>query len=359
VGLGLDNLLVPRVLFFLLGFAAALAKSDLAIPDAIGKALSLYLMLAIGLKGGMALAAGSGEGLMANLVAGVATSFVLPFQAVAVLHRTLGLDRPTAAAVAGHYGSVSVVTFAAATTFVTTQGLAPEPYMPAVLAVMEVPAIVSAFWLARRSQAAGAGSRPSSAELVREVALSGSIVVLIGSFGIGAVIPPGAVKDLTPFVKDIFPGILCIFLLDIGIIAGRQLAKARQFKVALIALGLIMPVVGSSVGLACGVLIGMSPGGVALFAVLAASAFYIAVPAVMRAALPEANPAVYMTLALGITFPFNIRIGIPLYTSAAQWIVGRPGDAMTETGFKRIEIITEFLRAGQVTAILDKAGASG
>ncbi|MDX2144264.1 MAG: sodium-dependent bicarbonate transport family permease [Rhodospirillaceae bacterium] len=322
MGFGLDNLLAPPVLFFLLGFAAALAKSDLAVPDAIGKALSLYLMLAIGLKGGMALAVGSGEGLAASLAAGVVMSFALPFLAFAVLYRPLGLDRPTAAAVAGHYGSVSVVTFAAATTFVTAQGLAPEPYMPAVLALMEVPAIVSALWLARRGQAASVGPRPNAAELVREVALSGSIVVLIGSFIIGAVIPPAAAKDLSPFVKDIFPGILCIFLLDIGIIAGRQLAKAHQLKPALIAFGLIMPLVGSSVGLAAGIVIGLSPGGVALFAVLAASASYIAVPAVMRVALPEANPAVYMTLSLGITFPFNILVGIPLYTSIARSVAG-------------------------------------
>jgi hypothetical protein len=326
VGLGLDNILAPPVLFFLLGFAAALAKSDLSIPDAIGKALSLYLMLAIGLKGGMALTTGSGEGLVASLAAGVALSFAMPFVAFAVLHRPLGLDRPTAAAVAGHYGSVSVVTFAAATTFVTALGLTPEPYMPAVLALMEVPAIVSALWLARRGlvQTSGqpSGSRPRTADLIREVVLSGSIVVLIGSFVIGAVIPAAAANDLKPFVSDVFPGILCIFLLDIGIIAGRQLAKAHQLKPALIAFGLIMPLLGAALGLACGSLIGLGAGGVALFAVLAASASYIAVPAVMRVALTEANPAVYMTLSLGITFPFNILIGIPLYTSAAQRLIG-------------------------------------
>jgi hypothetical protein len=319
---GLDNLLAPPVLFFLLGFGAALAKSDLSIPDAIGKALSLYLMLAIGLKGGMALATGSGEGLVASLAAGVALSFALPFLGFAILHRPLGLDRPTAAAVAGHYGSVSVVTFAAATAFLTARDMAPEPFMPAVLALMEVPAIVTALWLARRGPVAVVGPRPDTTELVREVLLSGSIVVLIGSFLIGWVIPATAAADLTPFVKDIWPGILCIFLLDIGIIAGRQLAKAHQLKPALIVFGLVMPLVGSVFGLASGILIGLTPGGVALFAVLAASASYIAVPAVMRVALPEANPAVYMTLSLGITFPFNILIGIPLYTSAAQWATG-------------------------------------
>jgi uncharacterized protein len=314
----IDSLLAAPVLFFLLGFAAALARSDLSIPDSIGKALSLYLMLSIGLKGGMSLAQGSGDGLIASLSAGVILSFVMPLLAFAALLGVLKLDRPTAAAVAGHYGSVSVVTFAAASAYVLQQSLTPEPYMPAVLALMEVPAIITALWLARRGQAQVADSLGSNIQLVREVALSGSIVVLIGSFLIGAILPPTAAKDLSPFVKDIFPGILCVFLLDMGLIAGRQLAHAHQLKGGLIAFGLIMPLIGACLGLGAGLLIGLSPGGVALFATLAASASYIAVPAVMRVALPEANPAVYMTLSLGITFPFNIIFGIPLYTALAQ-----------------------------------------
>jgi hypothetical protein len=319
----IDAVLTPPVLFFLLGFAAALARSDLSIPDAIGKALSLYLMLAIGLKGGISLAQGSGEGLLASLSAGVMLSFTMPFIAYAMLAGVLRLDRPTAAAVAGHYGSVSVVTFAAATAYVVQQNLEPEPYMPAVLALMEVPAIISALWLARRGAAASAAQhRAGNAELLREVALSGSIVVLIGSFAIGAVIPAGPAKDLSPFIKDIWPGILCIFLLDMGLIAGRQLAQAHQLKPGVIVFGLIMPLIGAGLGLAAGLACGLSTGGVALFAVLAASASYIAVPAVMRVALPEANPAVYMTLSLGITFPLNIILGVPLYTAAAQRLTG-------------------------------------
>jgi uncharacterized protein len=314
----IDSLLAAPVLFFLLGFAAALARSDLSIPDSIGKALSLYLMLSIGLKGGMSLAQGSGDGLIASLSAGVVLSFLMPLLAFLVLFGPLKLDRPTAAAVAGHYGSVSVVTFAAASAYVLQQALTPEPYMPAVLALMEVPAIITALWLARRGQAQVSESLGSNVHLVREVALSGSIVVLIGSFLIGSVLPPTAANDLSPFVKDIFPGILCIFLLDMGLIAGRQLAQAHQLKGGLIAFGLVMPLIGAGLGLGAGLLIGLSPGGVALFATLAASASYIAVPAVMRVALPEANPAVYMTLSLGITFPFNIIFGIPLYTALAQ-----------------------------------------
>ncbi len=318
----IDTLLAPPVLFFLLGFAAALARSDLTIPDAIGKALSLYLMLAIGLKGGISLAQGSGAGLLPSLAAGVALSFMLPFLAFGALSGILKLDRPTAAAVAGHYGSVSVVTFAAASAYVVQQQLSPEPYMPAVLALMEVPAIISALWLARRGQGAASQSHTTTADLLREVALSGSIVVLIGSFAIGAVIPASAANDLTPFVKGIWPGILCIFLLDMGLIAGRQLAQAHQLKGGLIAFGLIMPVFGAAFGFSAGLLCGLSPGGVALFAVLGASSSYIAVPAVMRVALPEANPAVYMTLSLGITFPFNIIFGVPIYTALAQRFVG-------------------------------------
>ena len=244
----INSLLAPPVLFFLLGFGASLARSDLSIPDAIGKALSLYLMLAIGLKGGISLAQGSGEGLVASLSAGVILSFCAPFLAFGALSGLLKLDRPTAAAVAGHYGSVSVVTFAAASAYVVQLQLTPEPFMPAVLALMEVPAIISALWLARRGQGAASQSHASNAELLREVVLSGSIVVLIGSFVIGAIIPPAAAKDLTPFVKDIWPGILCIFLLDMGLIAGRQLAQAHQLKGGLVAFGIVMPLIGAGAG---------------------------------------------------------------------------------------------------------------
>ncbi|MDW8398875.1 MAG: sodium-dependent bicarbonate transport family permease [Acetobacteraceae bacterium] len=309
------------VLFFALGFAAALARSDLAVPDALSKALSLYLMLAIGVKGGIAIAApGGAEGLLPALLAGLLLSFLLPVPAYAALRGTTGLDRPTAAAVAGHYGSVSVVTFAAGMAAVEASGLRGEPFLPAVLAAMETPAILTALLLARRG---GARAPKDRTRLLREVLLNGSVVLLLGSFLIGWIGGTRAAAALSPFVEGLFQGVLCLFLLDMGLLAARQLRAApKALDARLVVFGLLMPLFGAGCGLAAGLLSGLSPGGVALMAVLAGSASYIAVPAAMRLALPEADPGVYVTLSLAVTFPFNVVLGIPLYLTLAQRLAG-------------------------------------
>jgi hypothetical protein len=316
------SLLIPiPVMFFGLGLAAGLARSDLSVPDAVAKGLSLYLMLAIGLKGGMALATpGAAEGLVAALAVGVALSFLMPLPAYALLRGGAGLDRVTAAAVAGHYGSVSVVTYAAAFGVLTARGIPSEGFMPAVLAAMETPAILTALLLARRGQS---GPVRGKRHLAREVLLNGPVVLLLGAFLIGWLGGEAARAQLAPFTEGLFPGALCLFLLEMGLLAARQLRAAPgRLNARLVAFGLVMPLIGAAAGLAGGVLAGLSPGGVALLATLAASASYIAVPAAMRLALPEADAGIYVTLSVAITFPFNIVVGIPLYLWAARLVAG-------------------------------------
>lgn len=310
------GVLAPPVLFFLLGATAALLRSDLAVPDAVGKGLSLYLMLAIGFKGGVAVAAAPlGWTLLAAIVAGIALSFLLPFLAYGGLRAATRLDAVTAASVAGHYGSVSVVTFVTATAYLAAAGIAHEGFMPAVMALMETPAILSALWLARR---AGAGSPGvTTGHVLRDVAVNGSVLLLLGSFIVGWLTGERGMAQLKPFVDTLFPGLLCLFLLDMGLIAARQLREGRALSPRVILFGAVMPPVGAACGLVAGMAAGLTPGGVALMAVLGGSASYIAVPAVMRLALPQANPGVAMTLSLAISFPLNVIVGIPLYTAAA------------------------------------------
>jgi hypothetical protein len=317
--ISLAALLPPPVLFFALGFAAGAARSDLAVPDALARALSLYLMVAIGLKGGAALAMpGASEGLWQALLGGVLLSLLLPLPAFLALRAATGLDRETAAAVAGHYGSVSVVTYAAAAGTLQTAGVAHEGFMPAVLAAMETPAILTALLIARSGRGAGAPAPASSQRLLREVFLNGSVVLLLGSFAIGWLGGPAGKAQLAVFTEGLFPGALCLFLLEMGLVAIRQLrAAGRGLQPPVVAFGLLMPLAGAAAGLATGMLAGLSPGGVGLMAVLGGSASYIAVPAAMRLALPQADAGVYVTLSLAVTFPFNILLGIPLYLRLA------------------------------------------
>ncbi|MFT7059128.1 MAG: hypothetical protein ACJASV_001635 [Pseudorhodobacter sp.] len=315
-----SNLLSPVILFFVLGLAAAFARSDLSVPEAAAKAMSLYLLFAIGFKGGVAV---SGHGidlrLVATLIAGVALSFALPLLAFGLLRKMTLLSVTDAAAVAAHYGSISIVTFVTATSVLTARGIEFEGYMVAVAAAMEAPAIVSALWLVTR----GGKAQTSDGDLWREILLNGSIVLLVGSFLIGAITGGKGLQEIQSFIVSPFKGVLCLFLLDMGLIAGRGLRQSRGTMTApLFVFGMIMPLLGASLGLLAGLAIGLSTGGVALLMVLSGSASYIAVPAAMRVALPEANPSIYLTLSLGVTFPFNLVIGIPLYVALAGALTG-------------------------------------
>jgi hypothetical protein len=314
------NLISPIILSFALGLLAAFALSDLTIPEAVAKGMSIYLLFAIGFKGGASVAShGVDATLLLAVGAGVILSFGLPLIAFALLKVMTNLSRTDAAAVAAHYGSISIVTFVAATSVLEGRMIDAEGYMVAVAAAMEAPAILSALWLVARS---GTGGKMEEG-LMREIMLNGSIVLLVGAFAIGMITGEKGLADIAPFIVSPFKGVLCLFLLDMGLIAGRGLRSAKGIvTLPIVAFGIAMPLIGASFGLAAGLLIGLSTGGILLMMVLAASASYIAVPAAMRVALPQANPAVYLTLSLGITFPFNLTLGIPLYLTVAQMVTG-------------------------------------
>ncbi|MFK7944128.1 MAG: sodium-dependent bicarbonate transport family permease [Paracoccaceae bacterium] len=317
------NLTSPMVLFFALGFVAAMARSDLSFPEAAAKTLSLYLLFAIGFKGGAGVAEhGIDLTLGLTLFAGTILSAIIPLIAFYALRVISGLSLVDAAAVAAHYGSISIVTFVAATSALTDRGIAYEGYMVAVAALMETPAILVALWLARSAIAERPGSGQDGG-LMREIMLNGSIVMLTGAFIIGWITGAEGLDEVSGLIIDPFKGVLCLFLLDMGLVAGRGMRTgARHLSAPVIMFGLLMPLLGSVMGGVTGAMIGLSPGGIALLATLSASASYIAVPAAMRVALPEANPSIYLTLSLGVTFPFNLTVGIPLYIAMAQTLGG-------------------------------------
>lgn len=318
--LAATNLTSPIILSFALGLFAALVRSDLSVPEAAAKALSIYLLFAIGFKGGVAVAAhGLDARLVLALLAGALLSAVLPFAAFVLLRMLTRLDRLNAAAVAGHYGSISIVTFVAGTSVLEQQGIAAEGYMVAVAAIMEAPAILSALWLVSR----GEGGARMDAGLWREILFNGSIVLLVGAFLIGLITGADGLAEIESFIVMPFKGVLCLFLLDMGLVAGRGLRQSHGVITrSLLLFGVLMPLIGSVAGLLAGLALGLSTGGVVLMMVLAASASYIAVPAAMRVALPEADPGIYLTLSLGITFPFNLTLGIPLYLAMASALAG-------------------------------------
>lgn len=317
----LANLLSPPVLCFLLGILAGAVRSDLEIPEAVARGLALLLIFAIGFKGGVELArSGSTLAVLPALAAAFLLSLLLPLPAYGLLRLLSPVGRIDAAAIAAHYGSVSIVTYVAATSFLGARGMAFEGSMAAVVAVMEMPAILTGLLLA------GGGERPIDArrrrELAHEILANGSVVLLLGSFAIGLVTGAPGLARLEPVVVGGFQGMLAFFLLDMGLLVARRFAGFRTLGPGLLAFAIVMPLVGAAIGLATGRLVGLSTGGVALLATLAASASYIAVPAAMRLALPRADPSLALSLALGVTFPFNLVLGIPLYVAAAERLAG-------------------------------------
>jgi hypothetical protein len=319
-----QNILSPIILSFILGLGAALARSSLSVPEAVAKGMSIYLLFAIGFKGGVSVSShGLDARLAFSLVAGVVLSFFLPIVAFALLRAITRLTPLDAAAVAGHYGSISIVTFVSAAAILTDRAIASEGYMVAVAAAMEAPAILTALWLAARATGGGDAPKRMDADLWREVLLNGSIVLLVGAFVIGAITGEKGLSDIESFVVSPFKGVLCLFLLDMGLVAGRGLRQSRGvLGLGAVSFGVIMPLVSATLALPLGLWLGLSAGGLMLLMTLAASASYIAVPAAMRVALPEANPSIYLTLSLGVTFPFNLAIGIPLYLAVAQSVTG-------------------------------------
>ncbi|MDP3546832.1 MAG: sodium-dependent bicarbonate transport family permease [Phreatobacter sp.] len=314
----MEVLLSPVILFFVLGVLAAAARSDLSIPEPIAKGMALYLMAAIGLKGGVEVSASGFSPLMASAaVAGLALSCLIPVGAFALL-RSLGrLPRLDAAAVAAHYGSVSVVTFVAGSEMLAAAGMAPAGFMVAVLALMETPAIIAGLLLARGVRAGDAHERR---ELLRETLLNGTVVLLLGSFVIGLVVGKKGFATVAPVFDSGFRGVLCLFLLDMGLVAIRRLRETRSLTLRLASLGIVLPVINGALGTLLGHFIGLDAGSAAGLGILAASASYIAVPAAMRLALPQADAGLSLAMSLAVTFPFNIAIGIPAISYLARWL---------------------------------------
>ena len=319
IDVGISALLSPMILFFILGGFAGLVRSDLNVPDAMGKAMSIYLMAAIGLKGGISVAeAGLSSQFAITLLAGVGLSLLLPVPAFATLKRVGGVDRTNAAAIAAHYGSVSVVTFVTGSEILNAMSMPPAGYMVAVMAAMETPAIIIGLLLARSTLASGP-SMPKSA-MWHESFLNGSVVLLLGSFAIGLAVGKDGAAPVLPVFDAGFRGILCLFLLDMGLIAARRLRETRNLTWRLIALGIALPVLQGVIGVSRGTVIGLDVPTAAVLGILAASASYIAVPAVMRMSLPQADPGLSLGMALAVTFPFNVTFGIPLYIALATRI---------------------------------------
>jgi len=304
------------VLFFALGLLARLAGSPLRLPSALYESLSLYLLLAIGLKGGVELSRQPVLELLPEVAACVALGFSIPFFVVPLL-RLLGFSRTDSAGLAAHYGSVSVVTFAVATAYLERTGIGHEAHAALWLAIMEAPALLSAAMLARAGVASG---RPASwKQLAHEVGTGSSVVLLVGGLVVGALMGENGLAPVAPVFFAPFKGLLCLFMLELGRTVGERLPDIRHHGLRLLAVGLGLPPLLAAAGAATGWLLGLSGGGIALLATLAASASYIAAPTATRIAIPEANAALSITAALAISFPFNVLVGIPLYARLGAW----------------------------------------
>jgi hypothetical protein len=325
-----DSLLAsPPVLFFFLGAFAALVKSNLSVPKPVTKLLSLYLLWAIGFKGGVELThSGLSPDALKAVFAGIALACIVPLYTFACMRRLTSL--PNAAALAATYGSISAVTFMAASTVLEARGIPFGGHMVAVMALMESPAIVIAVVLLRRAQRqkaqqekgqAAGGTHATDAnqtphgwgKLLHEAFLNGAVIVLLGSLLIGILTGDRGYATFKPLAGDVFPGVLVFFLLDLGLLAARRLKDLRSAGWKVAALGIAIPLANAVLAMLLARALQMPRGDAILLITLASSASYIAVPAAVRLVIPQATPGLYVPMALAVTFPFNIAIGIPLY----------------------------------------------
>ena len=335
----MQSLLDPAVLFFVFGVFAGLVRSNLEMPPAISKFLSLYLLMALGLKGGFALSeSGITPSVATSLGLAMLLAIVVPLLGYVVLRRMLsGFD---AAAIAATYGSVSAVTFVTTVQYLETHGIPFGGHMAAAMALMESPAIILAVLMANalRQQAAAqsalpvggaavltagpAGGLPPLRKVLHESLTDGAQLLLLGAMLVGLVSGDPGKEAMQPFSGDLFKGMLAFFLLDMGLMTARNLPQLRGQSPWLMAYAVLGPLTHATLALGLARLCGVALGDTILLMVLAASASYIAVPAVVRHAIPEANPSLYFSLSLGITFPLNILFGIPLYSHVAHWVSG-------------------------------------
>jgi hypothetical protein len=315
--LALTNLTSPPVLAFALGLLATALRSDLKLPDAVYQALSIYLLLGIGIKGGVALSESSFEQIIGPLVGTLFLGIVIPVAAFYLLGLTK-LDRANRGALAAHYGSTSLVTFTAGIVFLESLSLQVEGYVNTLLAVLEIPGIIIGLALAAR----GINREMSWGESLREILTGKSIFLLVGGVALGFLTGSAGYARIDDFFTGLFTGVLTLFLLELGMVAGRRIKDLRQAGVGLFVFGTSFPIIAGSLGVLVGQLTGMSLAGSAALGILAGSASYIAAPAAVRLALPEASPGIYLSASLGITFPFNLTIGIPVMLAVSQFFEG-------------------------------------
>ncbi len=305
----------PVVGFFLLGLVAGLLRSDLKLSSGLSDTLSIYLLIAIGLKGGIELAGASVGQIALPIMAAVLMSFGTPLLAYPILRQFGRLARPDAASIAAHYGSVSVVTFAVGTSYLARAGVSYEGYMSVLLVFLEFPALIIGVLLAK-----GVSRDTKWRVLAHEILAGKAIILLVGALLIGWIWGADANNSLAKFYGEMFKGFLSLFLLGMGVVTASRLDDLKRAGPFLIGFGILLPLISAVGGILIGLLLGLSLGGTTILAVLYASASYIAAPAAMRIAIPEANPALSLGASLGVTFPFNVLIGIPLYYQTAQWV---------------------------------------
>ncbi len=329
----IQNLLSPVVLFFLLGLLAAIVKSDLKIPNGLSEALSIYLLIAIGLKGGIELSHYSIETVVGPILGALFIGGIIPFLTLFIL-RFIQMDVKNSIGLAATYGSISIVTYGAALTFLDKNGTSYEGFMNAIVVLMESPAILVSLLLYKILEAnkgTGAfstrtlGFLPLSAgllnrEVLRESIFGKSIILLVGSLFIGLFLGERAVSTVKPLFIDLYGSILILFLLNMGLVAGKRLPEVKKHGMKLLLFGLLTPLLFGILGIFIGNFVGLSLGGTTLMGVLAGSASYIAAPAALKTSVPEANPSIYLGLSLGVTFPFNLVLGIPVYYEIAKWM---------------------------------------
>lgn len=325
------NLVSVPVLAFVLGVLSVSLKADLRLPDAVYQATSIYLLFAIGIKGGVALRAAEFGEVALPIVVTLLLGLLIPLLAFVALRYLTRLNPIDRGAMAAHYGSTSLVTFTAALVFLEAANITYEGFMPTLLTVLEVPGIVVGLLLAgryMRSRASTPESMPRQSQessgmgWIREVLFGKSVLLLVGGLVIGFLTGAEGYARVEPFFGGLFTGVLALFLLEMGVLAGRRLGDLRSAGPGLIVFGIAFPIFAGALGIVAGYLSGLSLGGATVLGVLCASSSYIAAPAAVRLALPQANPGITLTSSLGITFPFNLVVGIPLYLTFAQALEG-------------------------------------
>lgn len=323
--LAVTNMTSPVVLFFGLGIFIGLLRAKVEFPGAVSDFITIYLLMAIGFKGGAAIAQVGLSSVLVSIFGAVLLGLIIPVYSFYILRRLGKLKSDDAAAIAGHYGSISVVTFMAAAAYLNNMRINYEGYVNGLPALMEVPAIVVALvlasWAKQKGAENSAGREIALEEVVKQVVLSKSVVLLLGAMAVGYISGPKGMETVKFFYKDLFMGMLSLFMLEMGMIAAGKLSELRKAGMFLILFGILMPPVNALLGILTGIMVGLSVGGATLLGVLAASSSYIVAPAAMRVSLPKANPAMYLGTSLGVTLPFNLILGIPIYYFMAVYFV--------------------------------------